>query len=356
MGLKIVAVSHCNSGDILAKDVFNNHGVLLLGKNTVITEYTKNKFINMGIASLCIYDSLNYESKDNNAFNIRENYLEDVLLIKEIINDLIRGKNLESDKVLHLANCVYGLNVSYQTIRIIDELSGIDEYTLTHSINTAFYAMIIGKWLGLTENEVKKIIQCGLLHDIGKVLVPPEILNKSSVLTRDEFEIIKKHTLLGYSMLNDIDGIDGDIKHAVLLHHERVDCSGYPFGMAADYIGIYERIVAVADVYDAMTTNRVYKCKTTPFEAFLMFKTVGIGIFDARVVGVFLKNIASYYTGTNVLLSNGIQGKIVYIPPHDIISPVVQVGNKYLDLSRERNIKIAEIISGTESMVNDRIG
>jgi putative nucleotidyltransferase with HDIG domain len=187
------------------------------------------------------------------------------------------------------------------------------------------------------------LFTAAVFHDIGKTKIPIEILNKKARLSDEEFEIIRKHALYGYEMIKSTGCIPNDVCKAVLLHHEHEDKSGYPFGFGGGQLGLYEKILAVADVYDAMTSDRVYKKRATPFEVFEMFKTVGIGIFDIDVLNVFLKNISTYYTGMKVLLSNGETGEIAYVPPHDITNPIVVVNANYIDPAQQ-NIKIISML------------
>ena len=175
------------------------------------------------------------------------------------------------------------------------------------------------------------------------IKIPNEILNKKGRLTTEEFNIIKNHTIWGYEMLEKVDGFNDGIKNAVLMHHERTDGSGYPFSMSVNSIGLYSKIIAIADVFDAMTSDRVYRKRMTPFDAFEMFKTIGVSMFDTTILDTFIKKISPYYTGINVVLSNGKRGRIVYIPPQDILSPVVEVQSDYLDLSTRSDAKILSI-------------
>lgn len=223
-----------------------------------------------------------------------------------------------------------------------------DEYTYTHSVNVAFYSALMAKWLKYSEREIKRVIEAALLHDVGKIKVPSALLNKIGKLLPDEFEEIKKHAIYGYEMVSEIKELSSEVKKAVLMHHEREDRSGYPFKAGAEDINQYSKIVAIADVFDAMTTDRVYKKGVSPFDAFFMFQTTGQESFDIKIVGTFLGNICACYTGTNVLISTGDIGRVVYIPPHNISRPVIKVASGYLDFSRDESLKILRIIRAVQ--------
>ena len=234
-----------------------------------------------------------------------------------------------------------------QRSNVLESMSLIkrgDEYTYVHSVNVAFYSMLIAKWIGLSKDEITKATMSGLLHDIGKVKISDQILNKPGKLTQDEYDIVKQHTVYGFEIASNLNELDNEIKNAILLHHERMDGSGYPFQYNCDRLNIYARIVSIADVFDAMTSDRVYKKKNTPFEAFQMFEREGVRIFDIKIMDTFRSYIANYLTGINVLLSNGESGDIVFVPLNNITNPIVRVMNEYRDLSSENTIKILELI------------
>lgn len=176
----------------------------------------------------------------------------------------------------------------------LDRIKKMDEYTFTHSVNTAFYAMFIAMWMELEEQEIINATQAGFLHDIGKIYIPDEILNKRGPLTCEEYEIIQLHPLYGYSLLDELSEFNLEVKRAVLFHHERIDASGYPLSATDDYVGQLPKIIAVADVYDAMTTNRVYKKGKTALEAIEFLNNQGRHELDNQVLYYFLNNIPVY--------------------------------------------------------------
>lgn len=346
MRIEKVSISECSEGDILATDVLNKNGVILVAKDTVMNEYIKERLIELGIESVNIYYSLGgLNNRDTSYIKFKRDYKEIAIETKNIIQGLVAGKPLNYKDISNICNKIYkNINQNNNIIRCMAEIKSVDNYTYNHCVNVAFYSMLIGKWLYLSDIEINYIIQSGLLHDIGKSKIPSEILNKGGILTKEEYEIIKGHTTLGYRMVEDIHEIDSDIKKAILQHHERIDGSGYPFSISKNRINLYARIVAVADVFDAMTSDRAYKKKVTPFETFEMFQTVGIGIFDTKVLKTFLKNIAAHLVGANVLLNNGEIGEVIFVPLHNLTSPIVKVSKRYLDISRENDIKILSMI------------
>lgn len=179
-------------------------------------------------------------------------------------------------------------------LNALDRIKKMDEYTFTHSVNTAFYSMFIAMWMGLGDQDIINATQAGFLHDIGKIYIPDEILNKKGRLTEEEYEIVQLHPLYGYSLLSEFSEFNLEVKRAVLFHHERIDASGYPLSAHEDYVGRLPKIVAVADVYDAMTTNRVYKKGKTAVEAIEFLSNEGRKELDNLVLSHFLGNIPVY--------------------------------------------------------------
>lgn len=345
MKVEEVSIHTCKNGDILASDIFNFNGVPLVSKDTPLNDYVKGHLIALGINNVRIYQPTgNMNNSVISYRRLKKSYCNFVLQTKSILQELFSGKPLDFEKISSLSDQIgQNINENENIIRCLSEIRGADEYTYTHCVNVAFYSMLIAKWMKLSENEISKAIQSGLLHDIGKTKIPDEILNKGSILTKEEYEVMKRHTILGYEIIKEINDIDDDVKDAVLLHHERMDGSGYPLNSSGDSINLLARIVAVADVFDAMTSDRVYKKRSTPFEAFEMFYTVGMSMFDTDVINVFLKKMAVFLVGANVQLSNGETGEIVFIPLQCINHPIIKTSSDYLDLSQD-SIKVLSMI------------
>lgn len=276
---------------------------------------------------------------------VKSSYKGTLQDVKTMINALAGGKQLDYYAVIHITKSIYKniANMDYLTTYLL-ELHNYDDYTYSHCINVAFYAMLIGKWLHMPNKEIFDLIQAGLLHDIGKVKIPKNILNKNCKLTDSEFMIMKQHSSIGYDMLKSSDKIDSSIKEAILMHHERIDGTGYPTGATGEKIGNYAKIIAVADVYDAMISDRPYKRRSTPFEAFHMFTTIGTSIYETSIVRVFLLNIACYLVGAKILLDNGDIGEIVYIPPDQMDKPIICVMSTYFEISNDTGPRIVCVL------------
>ncbi|SFJ43303.1 HDIG domain-containing protein [Paenibacillus sp. UNC496MF] len=218
------------------------------------------------------------------------------------------------------------------------------DYTYEHNIGVGVLAAMIGRWLDLGEADLTTLTVAATLHDIGKVKIPDDILNKPGKLTPDEYELVKKHTLYGYEMLKKTEGVSYRAALAALQHHEREDGSGYPLGLTADHIDPFSKIVAAADIFHAMSSDRPYH-KALPFyEVLRQLREGYFGQLDPQIISVFLENVTTRLVGQQVLLTDGRIGEVVYINPHDEEAPLVRIGGEFVDLSCKRSLMIRRIV------------
>ncbi|UUZ91298.1 HD-GYP domain-containing protein [Paenibacillus sp. P25] len=184
----------------------------------------------------------------------------------------------------------------------------------------------------------------GPLHDIGNALVDPAILFKPNRLSSDELEEMKKHTILGYNLLKNVPAINEGIKLCALQHHEREDGSGYPLGVRSDKIHPYSKIVAVADMFHAMTSDRSHKKAASPYLVLEQIKDEAFGKMEPSLVQIFVDKVTSFHNGTLVRLSDNRIGEIVFSERSHPTRPWVNVNGKIINLTLERQLYIQEVI------------
>lgn len=348
MKKKICRVCDCEPGSIAAEDVFSRYGALVLSKNTIIDDQIKEGLIYQDIDKISVFEiEIGDEPTSGNASIevFKKSYKATVENFKTLLTELAEGKDLDMDLVNSISDSVYNFVSKHENIvKCLSELKQVDEYTYSHCVNVSIYAVLLSKWLNVKENEKRDIILCGTLHDIGKSKIPLSILNKKGKLTPDEYEIMKQHSTFGYEMLKSMPNISVPIKSAVLMHHERESGIGYPFGVKGDNINYYAKIISVIDVYDALTSERIYKKKSTPFDTFKEFEEMGYAYFDPKILLTFLNNISNYYIGTSVMMSNGEIGEVVYIPPGNLSMPIVKIQDKLIDLSTREDLTIETML------------
>jgi putative nucleotidyltransferase with HDIG domain len=204
----------------------------------------------------------------------------------------------------------------------IGNLKVSDEYTFKHSVDVATMAMIIGKKYGLNKQEIREIGLSGLLHDVGKSKIPLEVLNKPARLTDEEFALMKQHSLFGFQILKDRHQFSDGVMMGVLQHHEKLNGKGYPMGVTAEKIHKYAKIISVADVYDALVTERPYKSGFPKSDAVEMIMAM-TGELDIEAMQSFLETIILYPVDSVVLLSNGEKAKVVENNKENAMRPKV---------------------------------
>lgn len=213
------------------------------------------------------------------------------------------------------------------TLDVFDMLHNmrqVNDSTYAHSLNVAIISRIIGKWLHFSNEELDTLTLAGLLHDIGKTKIPDEVLNKDGELTDEEFQMIRNHPKYGYDILKS-QPLNSHIKKAALMHHERCDGSGYPMGLTMEEIDDYALIIAIADVYDAMTAARSYRAPLCPFEVIAEFEKDGLQKYKPKYILTFLENIANAYQNNRVMLSDGTSARIVLLNHRRLSKPLVQL-------------------------------
>ncbi|MBE5899180.1 MAG: HD-GYP domain-containing protein [Lachnospiraceae bacterium] len=295
-----------------------------------------------------IRESMSYTSRlqSNQEFqDFQLSYSENMAALEETFDTIIFGDgNISEETLIKNAESLFASKTSIQMFDLLHCMKSIDDSVYAHSINVALISRAIGKWLKLSREQLNELTIAGLLHDIGKAEIPSEILNKTGKLTDEEFELIKSHALKGSKLLKKA-GFNSDIQFAALQHHERSDGSGYPRGLEADEISDFASIIAIADVYDAMTSARSYRTPKCAFQVIAAFEEDGLKKYNTKYILTFLERIANAYQNSMVMLSDGRSGKIVYINKSRLSRPIVQVDdNEMVDLSRETDISITSIL------------
>ena len=207
----------------------------------------------------------------------------------------------------------------------ISRLKNKDNYTYLHSVAVCALMIALGKQLNLEQKLMKDIGMAGLLHDVGKMAIPDEILNKPGKLSDDEFTIIKGHSLKGWEILKGSEGVCQIALDVCLHHHERIDGKGYPDKLSGDNLTIFARMGAVCDVYDAVTSNRCYKLGWEPAEAIRKMAEWQEGHFDHDVFHAFVKTIGIYPSGTLVKLKSTRLAVVIEQSESNLLTPLVKV-------------------------------
>ena len=349
-----ILISRAMPGMELARDIFSRNNQVILNAGSILDAQKISKIMFYAVDSITVYKqaapenitTLSQQLKNSVEFReFTKNYDSTVTALKDQMNKVI-VENAEIDGDFLVDEVDRMIIESGGKSRIFNMLHCIrdyDEMTYMHSVNVSLICNCFAKWLGMNEDEQRVLTLAGLLHDVGKTTVPREILHKPDALTEAEYAIVKTHTTKGYDIIKE-KKIDDRIKMAVLQHHERADGSGYPFGKSGDQIDNFAMITSIADVYDAMTSDRIYRPRICPFEVVRSFESEGYRKFDPQFLIPLLEQITEVYMNHTVRLSDDKIGKIVLLNKSELSKPIVQVDDIFVDLSKQREVKITEIL------------
>ncbi|MCR5655168.1 MAG: HD-GYP domain-containing protein, partial [Lachnospiraceae bacterium] len=266
---------------------------------------------------------------------------------KKSLNDIVeKNAPIDTDTLLTQATSLLdGKSTNADYFNMLHNMRNYDDLTFAHSMNVALITNILATWIGLNDEEIEIATLSGLLHDIGKLAIPDSIIKKPGKLTDEEYAIIKKHPYEGYKILQN-QPINDHIKNAALMHHEKCDGTGYPLGLSGEKIDPYAKLVAIADVYDAMTAARVYRGPLCPFQAIELFEKEGLQKYEAKYIMTFLENVVMTYMNNRVRLSDGREGDIVFINKSMYSRPMLKSPDgAFIDLAKEpASVNIIQII------------
>ncbi len=287
----------------LARTIFSSDGGVLLSQGVELKKNYVDLLKKRGISEVYLEDEISAGIEAHDVVN-EETRSEAVVLVKKVMSNFNFSDNIDVDNVKALVNKIVDeLLLSDDILYNLTEIKTVDDYTFEHSVNVCILSLITGIGLGFDAARLRELGIGAILHDIGKLYIPSEILKKPSQLTVKEFEEIKKHTVLGYDLLRKSGKLNLVSSYIAFGHHERYDGSGYPLHLKKDSIQIYARIVAVADVYDALTSDRVYRKKLKPNEVYEYITSLGVLHFDPEIVKSFVKYVTIYPVGTGVMLN-----------------------------------------------------
>lgn len=346
--MKLIAIEHLKPGMILSEDILNENGVIYLNIGTEIKERHIHLLMNLGVGFVYVQSEKGDEDSLNSAFkdkNYSKEFKQTLESFKNLYTNVRLGKKVVIEEVKDsLEPLVSGILNNNDILGSLRSIEINDEYTFKHSINVSLLSSMIGKWLGYSPNDLMDLSVSALLHDLGKCKIPTEILNKPARLNQVEFEIMKGHSYHGYQLLTDNNQLSQDVLYGILSHHERMDGTGYPNGTKGYNIHEFARIIGIADMFDAMTSNRVYKSKISPFIVAEEMLRESYNHLDVNITSLFLNNIAQFYVGNVVRLNSGDIGEIILVSKYNATRPLVKVESKFLDLSKNYEYEIVEVI------------
>lgn len=218
------------------------------------------------------------------------------------------------------------------------------DYVYHHAVLSAITSYQLAQWVDLPSKDWMQVAFAGLFHDIGNNKVDPQILHKPSSLTAAEQEEIRQHTKYGYQILKQAKAINEGARLAALQHHEKVDGSGYPLQLTGTQIHIYAKIVAIADIFHAMTLEKIYRKAQSPYLVLEQIQSEAFGKLDPSIVNVFVQRSTQIHNGIRVKLSNNQIGEIIFSDRDHPTRPMVSVEGTIINLMQQRQLYIHEVL------------
>lgn len=305
--MRFVPVSCLRDGMIVAKTLFGKNGECLLTRGAVLEAAYIPRIRNLGFNGIYIDDDISRDIEIVDVIN-EDLRMGTVKSIKLLYSNMEKGSKSMSRNVQGLTQLVHEMIDAITSNRnlLINmfDLKVFDDYTYYHCVNVGVISLIMGTYLGMGRKELYNLALAAILHDIGKVFIPINILNKPGILTPVEMKTMQSHSQKGYEFIKNNADVPASVYVGVLQHHEKYDGSGYPLGFHKDEIGLFGRIISIADVYDALTSNRPYRKALVPSEAVEYIMGSGGSLFDPDMAKTFVSLVAPYPEGTLVRLSD----------------------------------------------------
>jgi len=347
--IKTCSIREVYPGMKLGKAIATASGMVLLDQNVILTDTLIQKLLYWKIREISIIQEDCIGVNDFQAE--RKQFVRDrdqlIAAVSKIFQQLNCSEMLEADQIYALVNekvmpLLLKSEILFSYLHIINYTG---EYLFRHSVNVAFLAGMIGKWLHWSETQIQQLVVAGMLHDIGKMRIPVDILDKPNRLLPEEMDVMKQHPVLGYEILQEVAVLDETIKQGILQHHERFDKSGYPAALPKSDISQIAKVIAVADVYDAMISIRVYRKAMSPIAVMHEIYNQMFVKLDLRICSMFIQYAKQALIGSLVKLSNGLVAKIIYLHSDGFMEPIVQImTGQYIALEEVPGVQIEEFI------------
>jgi HD-GYP domain-containing protein (c-di-GMP phosphodiesterase class II) len=354
MAIISVPVSQLKPGDQIFENVLTKKGNLLFEKGRFVTPREIEILRAFFIAYVSIEAS---ESTEENSQNQQEEsnqieipffetYENMVKLMRKVFFDARNGQTPPVLEIRTQLESMLQYIDHYNILTFVPRSIRTNEYLLHHSIMVSLTSYQLAKWHNFQQKDWIPIALAGLLHDIGNVKIDSAILEKATKLTPAEFDEVRKHTVLGYQIIKNMPAINEGVKLAALQHHEREDGSGYPLSLKGDKIHIYSKILAIADIFHAMTNERQHrKTTTSPYLVLEDLLKESFGKLDPTLVQTFINRVTSLQIGTLVRLSDNRLGEIVFSDRTYPTRPWISVNGTIVNLMVERKLFIKEVIA-----------
>ncbi len=352
--MRLISIDHVKPHTYLAKTIYDGTGRILLARGTRLNAHYLKRLKGLGISSLYVDDGIAASIEIDDVVS-EQTRLSVVKTTREALLRVQAGKSPESRRIREaVGDIIDEILRSREVLVHITDVRSLKDHTFGHSVNVCILSLLTGLAMGYDQLKLKDLGTGALLHDVGKALIPEHIVNSKRVFSAEEYQVIQKHVDLGFDILRNTENINSVVAHVAWQHHERYNGTGYPGGLAGQDILEFARVVAVADVYDALSTDRPYKARMLPHEVVEIIRGLQGTDFDPDIAKEFVRNIAPFPMGSIVLLNSGCKGIIVRVRKDFPTRPQVQLlydakgrrieGKNMVDLMRELTIFVTDVV------------
>lgn len=350
--MRTINISEAQPGMTLARTIINSNLIVVLAENTLLSavHITRLKFL--GIQTLSVKDEYDLSPQNSivqsmlsRSHAFATDYQEVLRVVEEIFQTTIQTRSVPAAKMKDIVSASITPMVKQSGVMdYLYDLKHINHSVYNHSLRVSILSGVLAKWLQYNDTAIKDVILAGFLHDIGKTQLEQRIVEKNiENLSEEDYDTYMQHTTNGYHLLSENNELPDGVKRAALQHHEKMDGSGFPFNAGGDEIHAYAKIVAVADLYDNITTEREGFIKNTPFTAMAKLSESMFSELDPEVCMAFLLNVQQVFIGSTVLLSNQARGTIIQYPNDYASLPLVRLSTgEVVDLNHQTDVKIIE--------------
>lgn len=322
--MRQIKLSNCQPGMILGKAIFNDNTVLLEA-GTILTKSYIKRLQDMGITDIYIEDDISkgLVVRDVVSEATRQ---EAIAFVKKSMDNFASIELISSKEVIEIVSKILDEILTLDDIIVnLMDIKTCDSYTFAHCVNVCILSIITGLKLKLNNEQLKELGIGALLHDIGKIMIPTDILLKKSALSTQEYDNIKQHTIYGYNIIKKLPNINETSARVALEHHERFNGKGYPYGLVNNEIHLFSRIVAVTDIFDALTSNRIYRERISTNQAIEYLTVIAAPTLDSTVLNCFIEIIPPFPVGTGVILNTGEKGVVIRLNKNLPTRPVIRL-------------------------------
>lgn len=346
-----IRIDELKSGMVLAEEIRVGN-VVLLSEGVEITDALMHKLKEKYFEnSIMVYGKDDYEkdeiniNKQKTVEDIEQSFNEFSSNIEEMFENINNKIKVDITEVRNFASKIEEeLNSPDAVIKNVVLHGSGGDCIFRHSVNVAALSAILGKWIGLEQKKIKLLTYAAILHDFGKTKIDKNILYKEGMLTTEERSIIKSHPIISYNFAKEIPYLHNSVTYGILMHHERLNGSGYPLEIKGDKIHPFAKIIAIADTFDAINSNRIYKKRKDPFAVLETIQKESLGKLDYEYCKIFIDHIINYYIGENVRLNTDKVCKIIQIYVNDLTRPLLLDNSEFIDLRKEKKLSIKELV------------